>query len=97
VHRINPPIEGGLAAFNARLRALGFELNGEGGEVKASPDGLLLQSSTVADVDAAAELPAGAGGGKVGAGLELLGGAGGKRVAGCMRLCVRSRLLLKHA
>lgn len=50
VHRIRPAFEGGLEAFNARLQAAGFALNGEGGLVKASPDGLLLQSSTVADL-----------------------------------------------
>lgn len=50
VHRISPAVEGGLGAFNRRLTAAGFTLNGEGGLIKASPDGLLLQSSTVADV-----------------------------------------------
>jgi hypothetical protein len=49
VHAIAPPVRGGLAAFNRRLEGLGFRLNGEGGLVKASADGLLLQSSTVAD------------------------------------------------
>lgn len=50
VHRISPPLTGGLDAFNSALSSAGFALNGEGGVVKASPDGLLLQSSTVADV-----------------------------------------------
>lgn len=50
VHRISPPLAGGLGDFNARLAAAGFRLNDEGGVIKASPDGLLLQSSTVADL-----------------------------------------------
>ncbi|GBF92745.1 hypothetical protein Rsub_05114 [Raphidocelis subcapitata] len=87
VHRISPPIEGGLAAFNARLRGLGFELNGEGGEVKASSDALLLQSSTVADVDAAAELPSGSGG----------GGKALRRVARAYIEFVERRPLPQHA
>jgi hypothetical protein len=36
------------AAFNAFLKTEGFRLNTAGGEVKRSPDGLLLQSSTIA-------------------------------------------------
>lgn len=59
VHRISPPVEGGLGAFNARVASLGFRLNDEGGLVKASPDGLLLQSSTVADVGALEPGPGG--------------------------------------
>lgn len=52
LHRVAPRVRGGLAALNARLEAAGFTLNAEGGAIKASPDGLLLQSSTVADVGA---------------------------------------------
>ncbi|KAI8476701.1 MAG: hypothetical protein J3K34DRAFT_400173 [Monoraphidium minutum] len=50
VHRLSPPPPGGLPAFNDSLEAAGVALNAEGGAVKASPDGLLLQSSTVADL-----------------------------------------------
>lgn len=37
-------------SFNAFLKRRGFKLNNAGGEVKRSPDGLLLQSSTVAEM-----------------------------------------------
>lgn len=37
-------------SFNAFLKRRGFTLNNSGGEVKRSPDGLLLQSSTVAEM-----------------------------------------------
>lgn len=37
-------------SFNAFLKRRGFTLNNAGGEVKRSPDGLLLQSSTVAEM-----------------------------------------------
>lgn len=37
-----------VASFNAFLERHGFRLNDAGGKVKKSPDGLLLQSSTVA-------------------------------------------------
>ena len=50
VHRLNG-LDGGLEAVVARLkerRGLRFNQEG-GGEIKISPDGLLLQSSTVAD------------------------------------------------
>jgi hypothetical protein len=50
VHRLSPALPGGLEDFNSKLQAAGFRLNDEGGLVKASPDGLLLQSSTVADL-----------------------------------------------
>lgn len=36
--------------FNAFLEALGIKLNDSGGKIKTSPDGLLLQSSTVAEM-----------------------------------------------
>jgi hypothetical protein len=39
-----------LADFNAFLLRRGFKLNNSGGLMKISPDGLLLQSSTVAEV-----------------------------------------------
>lgn len=39
----------GIATLNALLRRAGFKLNAVGGSLKASPDGRLLQSSTVAD------------------------------------------------
>lgn len=37
-----------VASFNAFLEAHGFKLNDSGGKAKESPDGLLIQSSTVA-------------------------------------------------
>ena len=37
-----------VAAFNKFLEQHGFKLNDSGGKVKVSPDGLLLQSSTIA-------------------------------------------------
>lgn len=39
-----------IADFNAFLTARGFKLNDAGGTVKTSPDGKLLQSSTVAEL-----------------------------------------------
>ena len=39
-----------LAAFNEFLERNGFRLNDAGGKIKKSPDGLLLQSSTVAEM-----------------------------------------------
>lgn len=47
VHRSN--ISGGLEALNKMLKEAGFKLNTSGGEVKISPDGGLLQSSTVSE------------------------------------------------
>ncbi len=43
-----------VESFNGFLESLGVKLNDSGGKIKISPDGLLLQSSTVAEmVDAA--------------------------------------------
>lgn len=42
--------DGDLLQFSEMLAAKGFKLNNEGGMIKVSPDGALLQSSTVADV-----------------------------------------------
>jgi hypothetical protein len=39
-----------LETFNAFLERNGFKLNDAGGKIKKSPDGLLLQSSTVAEM-----------------------------------------------
>lgn len=39
-----------IVDFNAFLERNGFMLNDSGGKIKASPDGLLLQSSTVAEM-----------------------------------------------
>ena len=39
-----------LASFNEFLERRGFTLNDAGGKIKKSPDGLLLQSSTVAEM-----------------------------------------------
>lgn len=49
VHRIAQH-SGNVAEFAAELQARGFVMNEEGGLIKASPDGGLLQCSTVADV-----------------------------------------------
>ena len=48
VHRLQG-LEGGIYAVNTYLKERGLNLSQEGGETKVSPDGLLLQSSTVAD------------------------------------------------
>jgi hypothetical protein len=47
VHRLKPGYNT-VADFNVFLEKHGFRLNNAGGKVKESPDGLLLQSSTVA-------------------------------------------------
>ncbi len=39
-----------VAQFNAFLERRGFTLNSSGGKAKTSPDGLLIQSSTVAEI-----------------------------------------------
>ena len=39
-----------LASFNEFLERNGFRLNDSGGKIKKSPDGLLLQSSTIAEM-----------------------------------------------
>ncbi|KAG1652813.1 hypothetical protein FOA52_002734 [Chlamydomonas sp. UWO 241] len=53
VHRLPPPPGAseplGVDAFTERVAAAGLTLNQEGGVIKVSPDGLLLQSSTVSD------------------------------------------------
>ncbi|PSC71818.1 hypothetical protein C2E20_4941 [Micractinium conductrix] len=48
VHRLRG-LEGGIERLNAFLQEQGFTFNEAGGLTKVSPDGLLLQSSTVAD------------------------------------------------
>lgn len=48
VHRLRPPLNK-IEALNSFLQARGVKLNSEGGTTKVSPDGNLLQSSTVAD------------------------------------------------
>ncbi|KAJ4974933.1 hypothetical protein NE237_008107 [Protea cynaroides] len=40
---------GNIKSFNQFIEENGYKLNSEGGTLKVSPDGLLLQSSTVAD------------------------------------------------
>jgi len=45
-----PPGYNTVADFNAFLESRGFKLNNSGGKIKTSPDGLLLQSSTVAEM-----------------------------------------------
>ena len=47
VHSLCVP--GGIRVVNDLLQSTGFRLNEAGGAVKVSQDGLLLQSSTVAD------------------------------------------------
>lgn len=49
VHRLPEPYSD-ISAFNDFLERSGFTLNSAGGKVKVSPDGLLLQSSTVAEM-----------------------------------------------
>ena len=49
VHNLPAP-NNTCAGFNEFLKARGFKLNNAGGEVKQSPDQLLLQSSTVAEM-----------------------------------------------
>lgn len=44
-----PPCSGGMEALNTKLKEAGFQLNTSGGELKVSPDGGLLQSSTVSE------------------------------------------------
>ncbi|KAL8257778.1 hypothetical protein R6Q59_029819 [Mikania micrantha] len=47
-HRLKPPLNN-INNLNHFIQDKGFKLNSEGGVLKVSPDGLLLQSSTVAD------------------------------------------------
>lgn len=47
-HRLKPPLDN-INSLNHFIQDKGFKLNSEGGTLKVSPDGLLLQSSTVAD------------------------------------------------
>jgi hypothetical protein len=49
VHNLPEPYDD-LARYNDFLEAHGFRLNDSGGKIKKSPDGLLLQSSTVAEM-----------------------------------------------
>lgn len=49
VHNLPAPFDT-VAGFNVFLEELGIKLNNSGGKIKESPDGLLLQSSTVAEM-----------------------------------------------
>ena len=49
VHNLPAPYNT-VAALNAWLKSIGVRLNDAGGEIKTSPDGLLIQSSTVAEL-----------------------------------------------
>lgn len=49
VHNLPSPYET-VEGFNVFLEKLGVNLNDSGGKIKVSPDGLLLQSSTVAEM-----------------------------------------------
>lgn len=49
VHNLNPPYDT-VQGFNVFLEEIGVKLNDSGGKIKISPDGLLLQSSTVAEM-----------------------------------------------
>lgn len=60
VHNLPPPHDT-IDAFNLWLEGIGIKLNDSGGKAKVSPDGLLIQSSTVAD-RVAAQFDDGAGG-----------------------------------
>ncbi|MCA9191523.1 MAG: DUF1338 domain-containing protein [Planctomycetales bacterium] len=53
VHNLPSPY-GTVEKFNEFLESFGIKLNSSGGKVKISPDGLLIQSSTVAQVVSAA-------------------------------------------
>jgi hypothetical protein len=50
VHRLTGSVLRGIHAVNAEVRRRGYALNEEGGLLKVSPDGGLLQSSTLADM-----------------------------------------------
>ncbi|MDR6784332.1 hypothetical protein ABIE26_002279 [Pedobacter africanus] len=52
VHDLKPGYRH-LEDFNAFVESLGLKLNTEGGKIKVSPDGLLRQSSTVAEMQEA--------------------------------------------
>lgn len=49
VHNLSPPFNT-IERFNQFLEGNGFRLNDSGGKIKTSPDGQLLQSSTVAQM-----------------------------------------------
>ncbi|RMF40142.1 MAG: DUF1338 domain-containing protein [Planctomycetota bacterium] len=49
VHNLPPPYNT-VEAFNQWLESIGIRLNTAGGKCKVSPDGLLIQSSTVAEM-----------------------------------------------
>lgn len=49
VHNLPEPYDT-VAGFNVFVEALGVKLNNSGGKIKISPDGMLLQSSTVAEM-----------------------------------------------
>jgi hypothetical protein len=49
VHNLRPPHDT-IQGFNVFLEGIGVKLNDSGGKIKVSPDGLLLQSSTVAQM-----------------------------------------------
>lgn len=49
IHNL-PEAISSVAAFNLYVENLGVKLNDSGGKIKESPDGLLLQSSTVAEM-----------------------------------------------
>lgn len=48
IHRLSSQIKN-IESFNRFVEENSFKLNSDGGDLKVSPDGLLLQSSTVAD------------------------------------------------
>ncbi len=60
VHNLPPPYNT-IPAFNDFLESCDFRLNDSGGKYKTSPDGLLIQSSTVAEM-VTAEFDNGSGG-----------------------------------
>ncbi len=49
VHNLPEPYDT-VAGFNSFVERLGVKLNNSGGKIKISPDGMLLQSSTVAEM-----------------------------------------------
>ena len=60
VHNLPPPYNT-IEKFNELVESSGFQLNDSGGKAKTSPDGLLIQSSTVAEM-VSAEFDDGLGG-----------------------------------
>ena len=50
IHNLAAPVNK-IAQFNALVKTTGIVLNGSGGDIKTSEDGLLMQSATLAEQD----------------------------------------------